>query len=236
MEKKLAVFDMAGTTVDDRDEVYRVLRRAVERRGARFSDEEFQKWMGTEKRWAIKNLFKVGGVDADDALIDASFEWFLEELGRTYTANPPVPLPGVEQALGQLRSAGIKVALTTGFSRSIADLILGRMNWRLVGSPEEPSAAIIVDAVVCGDEVPAGRPEPHMIQAVMAQTGVGDVSEVISLGDTVVDVESARAAGVTAVGVTTGRLTAVDLQAAGADLVLGSAADLPDMLECVVGA
>ena len=50
---KLAIFDMAGTTVNDRDEVYRVLREAPEMEGAKFSDEVFQQYMGTEKHWAI---------------------------------------------------------------------------------------------------------------------------------------------------------------------------------------
>lgn len=35
---QLAVFDMAGTTIDDRYEVYRVLRESVEREGARVDD------------------------------------------------------------------------------------------------------------------------------------------------------------------------------------------------------
>lgn len=230
MHKKLAVFDMAGTTVDDRDEVYRVLREAVERHGARFTDEEFQKWMGTEKRWAIENLFAIGGVDADDELIDDAFGWFLGELDRTYTDNPPVPLPGVEEALRTLRAAGVNVALTTGFSRSIADLILDRMNWRRASDTGAESASVVLDAISCGDEVPAGRPEPHMIEAVMAATGVTEPGDVISLGDTVVDVASARAAGVTSVGVRTGHLTEAEFDEAGADLVLRSAADVAGLL------
>ena len=48
MTYQLAIFDMAGTTIDDRDEVYRVLREATEREGARYSDETFQQYMGTE--------------------------------------------------------------------------------------------------------------------------------------------------------------------------------------------
>lgn len=46
---QLVVCDMAGTTINDRDEVYRVLRAATEREGARLSDAQFQEHMGTEK-------------------------------------------------------------------------------------------------------------------------------------------------------------------------------------------
>lgn len=222
---RLAVLDMAGTTIDDRHEVYRVLRESVEREGARFDDATFQQWMGTEKRFAITNLLRLGGVEADEQLVDRAFAWFLGELTRTYTENPPVPLTGVPEALAALRAAGVKVGLTTGFSRDIADLILERMGWGVGSDP----ASSVVDAVVTGDEVAEGRPAPFMIQRVMELTGVTDPSEVVSGGDTVVDVESARRAGVLAIGVLTGKLDRAAHEAAGADVVLDGVRDLPSL-------
>lgn len=74
----------------------------------------------------------------------------------------------------------------------------------------------------------AGRPEPFLIQQVMARLGVEDPAAVISVGDTAADVASAQRAGVTAVGVLTGHLTREDFQDLGTDLVVDSAADLVD--------
>lgn len=219
---QLAVFDMAGTTIDDRDEVYRVLREATEREGARYTDEQFQQWMGTEKKWAIENLLRIGGVEVTEELHEKAWEWFRRELRRTYTENPPKPLPGVEQALATLRGRGVKVALTTGFSREIADLILAAMGWE---------QGKTFDASSCGDEVPAGRPEPHMIRKVMENLKVDDPATVISSGDTEADVISAQRAGVTSVGVLTGHLTREDFEKLNADLVLDSVADLPEKVE-----
>ncbi|MDO4918014.1 phosphonatase-like hydrolase [Kocuria sp.] len=216
--KQLAVFDMAGTTIDDRDEVYRVLREATERFGAQYTDEQFQEWMGTEKRWAIQNLLRIGGVDAGEDTLERAWSWFREELRRTYTENPPAPLPGIEDALRELRSRGVTVALTTGFSREITDLILGALGWQ---------DGELVDISVAGDEVPAGRPEPFMIQRAMERAGVADTGAVVSVGDTASDVESARRAGVTSVGVLTGHLTRGDFEDLGAEIVLDSVADLP---------
>lgn len=216
--KQLAVLDMAGTTIDDRDEVYRVLREATERFGAQYTDEQFQEWMGTEKRWAIQNLLRIGGVDAGEDTVEQAWSWFREELRRTYTENPPSPLPGVEDALRELRSRGTTVALTTGFSREIADLILGVLGW---------GDGNVVDLFVAGDEVPEGRPAPDMIQRVMERSCVTDPGAVVSVGDTASDVESAKRAGVTSVGVLTGHLSRGDLEALGADVVLDSAAALP---------
>ncbi|MFY0407657.1 HAD family hydrolase [Solicola sp. PLA-1-18] len=53
------------------------------------------------------------------------------------------------------------------------------------------------------------------------------------VGDHVHDVEAALAAGVTAVGVTTGPCSGVELQRAGADVVLHSLLDLPELLESI---
>lgn len=219
--KTLAIFDMAGTTINDGDHVYRVLWESVEREGAVFTDEEFQQWMGTEKKWAIRNLFEIGGVPAEDTLVERTFGWFLGELATAYREDPPVPLPGVEDALRSLRAAGTKIALTTGFSRQIADLILGQLRWGTASDND-----LLFDAIVCGDEVAAGRPSPDLIVSVMEKVGVIDPENVISAGDTVVDVESAKSAGVTSVGVLTGHLTRADFEEAGADLILESVADL----------
>lgn len=217
----LAIFDMAHTTVNDRDEVYRVLREATERQGAEYTDEQFRAHMGTEKKWAIRQLLDLGGLEVTDELVENAWRWFRAELRRTYTENPPVPLDGVEEMLVTLRESGVQIGLTTGFSREIVDLILESMGWTVRET---------VDTVAAGDEVEAGRPEPFLIRRVMSGLGVTDPETVISVGDTSADVESARRAGVTSVGVLTGHVTREQFSELGADHVLESAADLPELI------
>ena len=55
-----------------------------------------------------------------------------------------------------------KVALDTGFTRAIADVILARLGWD----------STVVDASVASDEVERGRPYPDLIYRAMASTGV----------------------------------------------------------------
>lgn len=64
----------------------------------------------------------------------------------------------------------------------------------------------------------------------MQQVGVDDPREVISVGDTEADVRSAQNAAVNSVGVLTGHLSREDFERLGADDVLASAAELPDLL------
>jgi phosphoglycolate phosphatase len=217
----LAIFDMAHTTVNDRDEVYRVLRESTERQGAEYTDEQFRQWMGTEKKWAIRNLLEIGGLAVTDGLVEDTWDWFRAELRRTYTAQPPVALDGVEDMFATLRENNVRIALTTGFNRETVNLILDAMGWEIGGT---------VDASAAGDEVEAGRPEPFLIQKVMAELSVTDPATVISLGDTTADIVSAQRAGVTSVGVLTGHLSPEQFAELEADHVLDSAADLPTLL------
>lgn len=218
--KQLAIFDMAGTTINDRDEVYRVLREATEREGARYTDEQFQEMMGTEKKYAIRQLLQIGGVEASEERVEGAWDWFQKELRTTYAEHPPVALPGVEDTFATLHGKGIKVALTTGFSREITDTIVAGLGW------VERS---LVDATTAGDEVPAGRPEPYLIQLAMERTGIHTVDTVISTGDTQSDIISAQRAGVTSVGVLTGHMTRADFEKLGADIVLDSATGIVDL-------
>lgn len=176
--------------------------------------------MGTEKHWAIGRLLELGGVELNDEVHERAWAWFRAELERTYTSNPPTPIAGVEDMFAALRDKGIKIGLTTGFSREIVDLILSSMGW------DDGR----IDTTAAGNEVPAGRPEPYLIQKVMADLGITDPAQIISAGDTPADVESARRACVTSVGVLTGHLTRADFEALGADHVLDSAADITTLI------
>ena len=79
---------------------------------------------------------------------------FRNRLITAYTENPPHPLPGIPEALTTLRAAGIRVALTTGFDRDIVDSLLDVLGWE---------GDSMVDTVVCGSDVAAGRLRPDKI-------------------------------------------------------------------------
>jgi phosphonatase-like hydrolase len=144
---------------------------------------------------------------------------FRSRLATAYADNPPRPLPGVPEALGALRAAGIRVALNTGFDRDITDSLLNALGW------DDNS---VVDAVVCGSDVAAGRPAPFMIFHAMEQLGVTDVARVLVAGDTPRDLEAGTNAGAGfVVGVLTGASDADELGTYQHTHLLPSVADLP---------
>lgn len=242
----LAVFDMAGTTVDEHGDVYRALEGCVVEAGATVSPEDLQTWMGTDKVEAITALLGLGGVEATDELVARCFDRFRTILEESYAAHAPEPLTGVEDAFRALQAAGVKVALTTGFSTDVAAPLLTGLGWQVraagagaevaesVGLDDEAAesargeGAIVLDAVVCASEVAAGRPKPYMIHRAMERTGIARVDEVLVAGDTVVDVEAGLASSAAeSIGVLTGALAESDFAGTGATAVLAGVSEVP---------
>ncbi|MDV8148004.1 phosphonatase-like hydrolase [Arthrobacter sp. B10-11] len=239
---KLVACDMAGTTIDEHGDVYVALARAVEETGAATTAEAVQEWMGADKVEAITALIERGGGTPAPDTVRNAFARFKQLLADSYAANPPVPLTGVEDAIRELQDRGIKVALTTGFSRDVAEPLLAGLGWTVAddggsipggngtAGGSKARHGIVLDAVVCADDVAAGRPAPYMIHRTMELTGVQDVREVLAAGDTANDLLAATRAGVTAVGVLTGKLNRAALAQYPHQHILDGVRNIPAIL------
>ena len=220
---ELVVLDIAGTTIDDGQQVYRVLRETAVAHGATPTPEDIARWHGSAKREALRALLTPpGGAPPHAERLETVVADFRARLTAAYAAAPPVPLPGVTQALADLREAGIWVALNTGFDREIVDSLLKALDWE---------GDSVVDTVVCGCDVPTGRPAPFMIFRAMERLGVTDVARVLVAGDTPRDLEAGTNAGAGfVVGVLSGAGTAEELGAHRHTHLLPSVADLPNFV------
>ncbi|MFB4279724.1 MULTISPECIES: phosphonatase-like hydrolase [unclassified Nonomuraea] len=219
---ELAVLDIAGTTVEEHGAVYVALEQAVRAAGGTPAAADIHDWMGADKRAAITALL-TGGTGRAPApqTVEGAFADFRERLRAAYAETPPAPLPGVPEAIATLRAAGVKVALTTGFDREVTDALLGSIGWD----------DGFLDAVVCVDDVPVGRPAPYMIFRAMEATGVHDVGRVLTAGDTVRDLRAGTNAGAAIVaGVLTGSQDAAALGAVRHTHLLPGVAAIPALL------
>lgn len=219
---ELVVLDIAGTTVQEHGAVYVALREAVEAAGGSPTSAEIEHWMGADKRTAITRMLSTGqSADPPADVVDAAFSDFHARLTAAYADRPPTALPGVTDALAKLRAAGVKSALTTGFDRHVVDQVLAAVGW------DES----VIDAVVCTDDVPLGRPAPYMIFRAMEATAVQDVASVLTAGDTIRDLQAGTNAGAgMVVGVLTGGMTAEGLGGVRHTHLLPSVADIPGLL------
>ena len=224
---ELAALDMAGTTIEEGGAVYEALASAVAATGHPAGTEAMQRWMGADKREAISGLItESSGTPPAGDTVEELYAEFRALLQAAYIANPPSPIVGVPEAIAALRASGVTVARTTGFSRDIAEPLLKGLGWT-VGA----GSTNTIDAVVCADDVAAGRPAPYMIFRAMEATGVLDVARVAVVGDTVVDLRAGTNAGARIVaGVSTGKLTHADLAPQPHTHLLASVADLPGVI------
>jgi phosphonatase-like hydrolase len=200
MAIKLAVFDMAGTTVEDKDFVADALVKAFEKHELFISHKHANTKMGIPKPIAIRQLldeiFEETPENVDE-LVTAIYNDFNQKMIDFYKTHPSVKgkVNAVRTMLA-LKHAGVKVALDTGFSRNIAQAIIERLGW---------DVQQVIDFYVASDEVENGRPHPDLILKAMQMAEITDPSEVAKIGDTESDLEEGTAAGCKyVIGVTTG--------------------------------
>lgn len=221
---KLVVFDMAGTTVHDRGNVADAFIAAFADQGITVERAEVKKVMGWRKKDAIRKLLeKYSPSSLNDQAIDTIHDSFISKMVDFYRNDEEIkPLPFAEELFSQLRQNGIKVALNTGFTRTITDTILDRLKW-------QPGQQI--DFVIASDEVNEGRPSPDMIKAIMKALSVNDPASIVKLGDTEVDVLEGRNAGCgLVISVTTGAYTREQLEAYHPDHIIDSLSQLSSLI------
>jgi phosphonatase-like hydrolase len=224
---ELAVFDLAGTTVSDGDAVNRSFQATLKKWGIEADSASVNAVMGLPKPEAIRILLEAHdrpqGITSTPETVAAIHADFTARMCDYYANYPAVcEIPGATQVFTTLRRAGIKVALTTGFFRAIADVVLARMGW---------NAPTVIDADLTSDEVPRGRPYPDMIHHLMAHFGISDATKVAKIGDTKVDLEEGTIAGCGfVIGVTTGAFSREQLLKYPHTHILESIAEVPALL------
>jgi phosphonoacetaldehyde hydrolase len=199
---KALVLDWSGTVAD----AY-VLAPAVvftevfKKHGVEISMFEARGPMGLRKDLHIKALTEVPelrhrwkeikGKDPDQGDVDAMFADFVPmqlDCLRQYTGL----LPGVAEVIQRLQKQGIKIGSTTGFVRSMVDIL----------EEDAKKQGYVPDASVAGDEVEHGaRPKPFMVYKNLDMMDVHPIQSVIKVDDTVSGIGEALEAGCWGVGV-----------------------------------
>ena len=193
---QLVVFDMAGTTVKDRDEVQKCFFQAAEGTGLQAKPERINSMMGWSKKLVFQTLWQeqIGKNHPDySSNVELSFSKFKDVLEEHYKTQSVEPTEGCLETFTWLKSQNIKIALNTGFYREVTNIILHRLSWDrglnndYVGSEESTIQASITPSEIYNNE---GRPAPFMIQKAMYRLEVTDPQRVIVIGDTPSDLEA----------------------------------------------
>ncbi|MDP7256993.1 MAG: HAD hydrolase-like protein [Candidatus Thalassarchaeaceae archaeon] len=216
----LVVFDLVGTTVIIGNQIPEAFAGAFQEHGIILSEWEILEIRGRSKREAISILLEKHVSPPSTSMGDSVFESFQMLLQRMLRNGVAEAIPGSEDTFLWLRERGIRIALNTGLETILTMQLLEQMGW-----------VSTVDAVVCGDQVPTGRPAPDLIIESMRRLDCRNPSRVVALGDTRADLEAARSAGVgLVVGVLSGAHDSEQLKALPSDVIIPSVADLPRLL------
>ena len=132
--------------------------------------------------------------------------------GRSVTA-----FPEAKETLANLRGFA-KLGVLTNSGRKAASRILGRSS--LLG---------YFDFVLTRDDVDAMKPSPEGVNKAVAMFALPK-EKVVYVGDGLLDIIAAKAAGLKVISVATGNYTVEKLKSEGADVVLGSLSELPKAL------
>lgn len=218
---QLAVVDMAGTIVADDGLVLTAFDAAATAAGLAASGaerEEARRYvidtMGQSKITVFRALF---GTEELAQQANAEFE-------RTYDTlideGKAAPIDGAAQAITRLREAGVRVALSTGFSGTTQEKLLAALGWQS-----------LADLVIAPGDGVRGRPYPDLILTALMRLDIDSVFNVAVLGDTSSDVESALRAGASiAAGTLTGAHDERQLRDAGATHVVASVTEFADLI------
>ncbi|NEA32154.1 phosphonatase-like hydrolase [Streptomyces sp. SID13031] len=219
---QLVVLDMAGTTVADDGLVEKAFTQAIGAQGIEFGGPRYDEMlahvratMGESKITVFRHL-----LDNDEAAAQQANKAFETAYGTLVDEGHSAPIDGAEDAIREIRELGIKVCLTTGFSETTQQRILGALGWKN-----------LADLTLCPAQAGRGRPYPDMVLKALLELKADAVANVAVAGDTAYDMTTGIRAGAGIVaGVLTGAHGNDQLNAAGATHVLESVRDLPGLL------
>lgn len=205
MKIEAVIFDWAGTTVDYG--CFAPVQAFIEvfhEFGMDVTMEETRKPMGMLKRDHIQTMLamprihdlwlQAHGHEIRDEDIDAMHDIFTEKL-MSILDQFAEPKPYVIKTIELLKSMGIKIGSTTGYTDQMMDIVVR------IAKEQGYSPDYWVTPNSVGN---FGRPYPYMIFENMKQLQVSDVHAVLKVGDTISDIQEGKAAGVLTVGILEG--------------------------------
>jgi len=175
------VFDIDGTLIDTAPDLTNALNHALVARGhAPVPLSRVREAVGHGAKAMIERALSLSGAQGD---VEAMLVDFLAH----YEVNIAVesrPFPGAVAALERLAATGAKLAVCTNKRERLTRLLLQTLE---------------IDAFFAGlagrDTLPVSKPDPGHVLGAIALAG-GDPSRAVMIGDSAVDIEAARGAGV----------------------------------------
>ena len=216
-----ALFDIDGTLVDSYEAHYVSWRDTLARHGVEYDQELFKRDFGRRNPEIITELWEeIGREPPTEQLIDEIAEEKELDFRSLLAASFP-EMPGASTLLKELRAAGWGLAVGSSAPKANVELSL-----------EGLGSKSLFDAVVCGDDIARGKPEPDIFLRGAELLGL-DPKSCVVIEDAAPGVEAAHRAGMSAVAIASTGRTHEELAAA--EMVIDSLKELtPSILQKVI--
>ena len=187
------LFDMDGTLVETEQYWGEAMFELAAALGGRMSEEARAATVGSSMRTSMRILHADLGLIRTEQQLQSDARWVEDRTAQLLAAGISW-CPGARELLASVRAAGLATALVTTTPRRLAEIVLRTIRADLGADP--------FDVTVCGDEVPARKPDPAPYRQAMTALGVAP-EECVVVEDSLAGVTAGLAAGVAVLGVPT---------------------------------
>ena len=213
MKHKLVIFDLDGTLLDTIGDLASAVNYAMRMKGyPEHTLEEYRFFVGNGVRKLIERSLpedKKGG----PMEIEEDLRYFMQYY-QDHLSDRTVPYRGIPELLATLSSQGMMMAVASNKYHKATTALVSRL------FPDIDFVAVMGQR----EGVPT-KPDPSVVYEIMRIAGVSE-EEVLYVGDSGVDMQTAKNAGVESVGVTWG-FRPVE------ELIKNQASHIADLPECI---
>ncbi len=216
------LFDLDGTLLDTVADIALALNRTMIERGCEpLAESDVRRLIGRGSPILIERALAMQGrtFDANEqaAMVERFFHFYgeLEESDE----DRALPYPGALESLRAVREAGLRTAVVTNKQRRFSNSLLARLG-----------LARWVDIVVGGDSCARRKPDPMPLLFACDSLGV-PAAGALMVGDSVNDVQAARAAAIPVICVSYGYNEGRDPHTLDCDVLIDSLGELPGLLD-----
>ena len=214
---KAIIFDLDGTLTDTLTAIAHFGNAALSANGFKtYETERYKAFVGDGRTKLIERM-----LDAQGALTDANYAAVCADYDAAYEADPMYKTDaydGVRETLAALRARGTALAVCSNKPENVVNGVIGRV-----------FAPGTFDTVRGSRDGGALKPDPSAALEIARALGAG-AEECAFVGDTNVDIFTAKNAGITSIGVLWGFRDEAELAAAGADYIIANPRELLQIL------
>lgn len=213
--KKLVIFDLDGTLLNTISDLGNACNYALEKKGYLEHPIAAYNYMVGN---GVANLIKRAAPDATEEQLRELLVYF-REYYDDHCTDLTTPYPGITNLLRELNSEGVKLAVSSNKYQKAVDKIIRHY------FPDIPFVAVFGER----EGIPR-KPDPSIVFAILNESPTPK-RDVLMVGDSAVDIETARRACVDSVGVTWGFRPVSELRKAYADFIVSKASEILTLVQ-----